>query len=1189
MKHLGEMIGLLKIIAKKTGLLSVLLPVFVLGQSLVLNEVVSSNHGSAYDEDGDTPDWIELFNPGSSVVDLAGYGISDDYSDPFQFTFLDGSLSPDGHLLIFASEKDRQGAALNWNPVIRAGEDWKYFPGSSEPQNSWNSLSFADGSWQTGPTGIGYGDNDDATVIGPTLSLYMRKTFLVTDPGSVQSLMFHMDVDDGYIAYLNGVEFARQNMGAPGTFKSYQAVSDTYTEPLLPQNIDLSPILINAPELVAGYNVLAIQVHNQSTGSSDMTALPFLTLGQFVSTGESLPDYLIIPGDQQIHTNFKLSNSGESLYLSNPDGVLVDSLVFPALTADLSYGCEPDGSESYHYFVNSTPGSPNTGGFAQLALAAIPSLLPGFYSGSRAVDFAVPPDGSIYRYTLDGSRPDNASALYSGPIVLNQTSILRVRVSSPDGLHQHYSTFSYFINEPHEMSVMSLTFDPGAFFDNDTGIYVMGDGADQNFPYFGSNFWEDWERSIHIEYFEDAQDLSFSAPGGVKIFGGWSRGNAQRSLSLFARSSYGENEFEYPFFAERDYDKFQSLVLRNAGNDWQDSGYRDVFMNSLVADRDIDRQSYHPVEVYLNGEYWGIYNLREKISEHMLSSMWDIDSDDLDLLEIDGSVVHGSNGQYQDLISYVGSHTLSSDTDFEYVRDRVDLTNFIEYQFSEIYFDNQDWPGNNIKFWKSHEPGGRWRWILYDTDFGFGIWGPNNYQRNTLAFATNPNGPSWPNPPWSTLLLRKFLNNVSFKHEFILKGSDMLNTNFLPEVVTEKLTIARNAIQSGVIDHFARWNQNNIGHWNSEFEVMENFGELRPTYLRSHMRSKFGLPQEQPLTIQVEPENAGVIRVHSLTPRELPWTGYYFPNVPLDIEAIAASGFEFSYWETHPSEDATLLLNLSSPLNLTAVFTALPGGDAGIVINEINYNSESATDCKDWLELYNATTVSINLNGWYLTDSNDDNQFQIGNISLQPTGFIIVSSDSLAFRAIHGMGARIAGDLGFNFSNAGEHISIFDPLGNLVDSLSFDDEAPWPPQADGTGATLELIHPSLDNGLSESWAASEGLGTPGVQNSRYEVPAGTIETEIPHALRIESAYPNPFNAQISISLTLELNTESRIQIFDLRGALIRDTFIPAVSPGQYTFVWDGKTNLGLECASGVYILRIAQASRSKSVKVALLR
>ncbi|NQV50150.1 MAG: CotH kinase family protein [Candidatus Marinimicrobia bacterium] len=1183
------MIDILKIMVKGSGILSVLCPVIVLGQALVINEVVSSNHSSAFDEDGDTPDWIELYNPGSSAVDLNGYGISDDSSDPFQFTFRDGSLPPAGHLLIFASEKDRQGAAINWNPAITAGDDWKYFPGSSEPQSSWNSLSFADGSWQTGPTGIGYGDNDDATVIGPTLSLYMRKTFLVADPGSVQSLMFHMDVDDGYIAYLNGVEFARQNMGAPGTFKSYQAVSDSYTEPLLPQNIDLSPILINDPDLVPGYNVLAIQVHNQSSSSSDLTALPFLSLGQFESTGESLPEYLIIPGDQQIHTNFKLSSSGEHIYLSNPEGVLVDSLVCPALTADLSYGCEPDGSEAYHFFLNPTPGSQNSGGFAQLAIAAVPSLEPGFYSGSRAVDFVVPPDGSLYYYTLDGSRPDNTSSLYSGPIVLNQTSILRVRVNSPDGLHHHYSTFSYFIDEPHEMSVMSLTFDPGAFFDNDTGIYVMGAGADQNFPYFGSNFWEDWEQPLHIEYFEDAQDLSFSAPGGVKIFGGWSRGNAQRSLSLFARGSYGVSEFEYPFFAERDYDKFQSLVLRNAGNDWQESGYRDVFMNSLIADRAIDRQAYHPVEVYFNGDYWGVYNLREKISEHMLASLWDIDSDELDLLEFGGSVVHGSNGQYQDLLSFVNSHTLNSDTDFEYVRDRVDLTNFIEYQIAQIYFDNQDWPGNNIKFWKSREPSGRWRWIIYDTDFGFGIWGPNNYQNNTLAFATNPNGPDWPNPPWSTLLLRKFLNNVSFKHEFILKASDMLNTNFLPARVTEKLSSARSAIYSGMSDHFARWNHNNFSHWYDEFAVMQNFGEQRPSYMRSHMRSKFGLPQEQPLTIQVQPENAGVIRVHSVIPRELPWTGYYFPLVPLDVEAISASGYEFSHWENLPSDDVLLVLNMSSPLNLTAVFTALPGGNAGIVINEINYNSDSASDSKDWLELYNATTVPINLTGWYLSDSNDDNRFQLGNVSLEPDGFLVVSSDSLAFRLVHGSTPRIVGDLGFNFSNAGELVRIFDPLGNLVDSLSYDDEAPWPALADGSGATLELVHPSLDNGLSESWAASEGVGTPGGQNSRYLDPASAIEAENPTVLKIQRAYPNPFNAQISISLGLHLNVESRIQIFDLRGALVRDSFIPAVAAGQYTFVWDGKTNMGRDCASGMYIVRVSQSALSNSMKIALLR
>ncbi len=1180
--------NVLRLITLKLGILLLLSPLLALGQTLVINEVVSSNGNSAEDEDGDSPDWIELYNAGSSAVDLAGYGLSDD-DDPFKWTFASGSLAASQHLIVFASDKDRQSSSQNWESIITAGDEWRYFVGVSEPLNTWNTNAFNDDIWETGPTGIGYGDNDDATVIANTLSLYMRKSFDIADLAAVQDILFHIDVDDGYIAYLNGEEFARQNMGAPGTYASHEATTDDYTEPLLPQNIDLSPVFVDLSLLQAGNNVLAIQVHNSGTNSSDMTALPFLTVGQSAPATSTPPDYLILPGERQFHTNFKISSTGERLQLTTPSGVVMDTVEVPELSADLAYGRESDGADTFHYFSQPTPGEANVGGFVHLAFPAVPTTTPGFYSAAIAIEIEPQDEGTFYRYTTDGSKPNNSSSLYSPPIMLSSSTILRVRSTTSDGLHHAFASFSYFINQLHDMPVISLIAEHDDFFDNDSGIYVMGDNAEGNFPHFGSNFWEDWERPIHIEYFEDAQELSYSAPGGVKIFGGWSRGNAQRSLSLFARGRYGASEFKYPFFSEREYDEFQSLVLRNSGNDWQQSGYRDVFMTSLVADLDIERQAAVPVEVYLNGDYWGIYNLREKTNEHMVASQAGIDKDDLDLLEINGTPVHGISDQYWELINYVNDHTLSSDTDFEYIRERVDIDNFIEYYFAQIYFDNQDWPGNNIKYWKSREPGGRWRWVLYDTDFGFGIWGPSNFTRNTLAFATDPNGPGWPNPPWSTLLLRKFLNNAAFKREFILKGSDLLNSNFLSDRVTAKLSTAKNAILLGVEDHFSRWNHNNMNNWNSEYAVMNNFGQERPAYMRNHMRSKFGLPQEQPLTVQVEPEGAGLIRVHSLTPSELPWTGQYFANVPLDVEAIAAAGYSFSHWENITTTEPELLLNMASPRTLTAVFVENPGDLAGIVINEINYNSADDSDSKDWLELYNSSEVAASLNGWSLRDSNEDNQFYLDGVTVEADGYLVLCHDTLAFRSVYGDTAIIIGDMDFNFNNGGEHLSLYDPLGSLVDSLSYDDEPPWPSQPDGSGATLELIHPDLDNGSSENWGASEGLGTPGGRNSRYTVPVAVEETQLPEELQLHAAFPNPFNASIAIPISLGSSEPFDIQVFDLRGALIRNELIAGVSSNRYTYFWDGRTNAGVESASGMYVIRVTQNQLSNSIKVALLR
>ena len=1166
-----------------------LLPLLSWGQGLVINEVVSSNQASAFDEDGDTPDWIELFQPGPGSMDLMGYGLSDDPANPFKWVFSDGSMGAGQHLLIFASEKDRQSLAYNWDPLITAGEIWHYLLGTNEPPSSWKSIAFNDDSWSTGPTGIGYGDNDDATIIATTLSFYMRKEFIISDPDDIQALIFHMDVDDGYIAYLNGQEFARQNMGLPGSFKAYNTGADQYTEPLLPYGLDLHPVTVDPGLLVSGTNVLAIQVHNSDINSSDLTALPFLTAGMADDETEPLPDYLILPGGQLMHTNFKLDNDGETLLLTAPGNLLIDSLTLPPLTADISFGRQTDGAPDFYYFNTPTPQAPNTGGFIQLAVAAQASPPPGFYTGSISVTLDLPGDGTIYRYTLDGSEPGAASSLYQTALTLTSTTILRVRSTSPDGVNHHFSTFSYFLNAQHQLPVMSLTFNPGSFFDNDTGIYVLGDHASSEFPYFGANFWEEWERAIHIEYFEDAQELSFAAPGGVQIFGGWSRGNAQRSLSLFARSGYGTGEFKFPFFEERAYDGYQALVLRNSGNDWQASGYRDVFMNDLVLDRNLEHQAFQPVEVYLNGSYWGIYNLREKINEHSIASMADLDPEELDLLDLNGIPIHGTSDQYAELVHYVETHTLGTDAEFEFVRERVDLEDFIDYQFAQIYFDNEDWPGNNIKFWKARGPSGRWRWILFDTDFGFGIWNQTAYAANTLNFALDANGPGWPNPPWSTLFLRKFMNNATFKREFILRGSDLLNWNFKPSTVSQKLVNRRDAMAPGIIHHFERWQHNTVNNWTWQFSVMETFGLQRPAYMRQHMQSRFGLPAPNTLTVQVDPPESGIIKIHSLTPREYPWSGIYFPTVPLDVSAIPAAGFTFSHWEGITSSDPDLLLNLQSSRTLMAVFTQNTGDESLMVINEINYHSSDDEDAKDWVELHNFSSTPVDLEGWYLSDADDANQYIIPELPLGPEGYLVITADSLAFRAIHGDGCRVVGDLGFNLSNGGELIRLFDPLGTLVDSLTYSDSDPWPVAPDGSGPTLELIHPALDNSQSQNWAASDGLGTPGGRNSRWSVPDGVREQLTPASLTLSQAFPNPFNSQVTLPIHLAQAGNYRLQIFDLRGARVLDRQLQGNGAGQYNYHWDGKNELGQDCSSGMYIVKVSQATLTRSLKLALVR
>ena len=454
-------------------------------------------------------------------------------------------------------------------------------------------------------------------------------------------------------------------------------------------------------------------------------------------------------------------------------------------------------------FVSPTPGDSNgeesvSGVLGELSFSHPagfydePSLFVGISSDDSEVE--------IY-YTLDGSEPNTDSYLYTSPIFIQGNKAVRAASYKSGWLKSPIKTATFILdNDSYGLPTIFLSTAPENFFDYYTGIYVMGPNASPDYPHFGANFWEDWEKPIYIEVVE-TNGTYFSSPAGVKIFGGWSRGQDQKSFSLFARGDYGASEFNYPLFPDSDIDSYQSFVLRNSGNDWNFTMLRDGYMTSLFDNIDLDHQAYRPMLVYLNGEFWGLYNLREKVNEHFIAGHHPVDPDELDLIEVQNAN-EGTTENYDQLISYVENSDMESSEVYDSLSKWIDIDNHINYNVAQIYIDNRDWPGNNIKYWRAHSENGLWRWILYDTDFGFGIpWMGLGYDFNTLEFATEPNGPGWPNPPWSTLLFRKLLENNNYKNRFINIFSDRLNTIFKTSYLTNRLDSLTSNIENIIPIH----------------------------------------------------------------------------------------------------------------------------------------------------------------------------------------------------------------------------------------------------------------------------------------------------------------------------------------------------------------------------------------------------
>ena len=1176
---------------------------FILGQIIQLNEVVSSNGDNLYDEDGDTPDWIEIYNPTSETVNLLGFGLSDDTEDFHKWVFPNININPNDFLVVFASEKNRSDIIHSWDAIIDWGDEWFYYPGNSAPTLNWQYPETDISFWSTGNSGFGYGDDDDNTNISQVISVYVRKDFLITDASNITKALFHLDYDDGYVAYINGVEFSRRNLGAPGSPVFYNTTTTALHEAEIYSGGFPEQVVIDLDQypLNNGVNTLAIEVHNYSSNSSDLSCIPFLTIGyNTMVQGTNNPNELMELPNSFLHTNFRISSSGETLVLSDENENVLDSVFTSTLETDMSLGRTLEGM-NWNIFSIPSPWESNdntafTGALNNLEF----SLESGFFNSTPLfLEINSADDSATIYFTTDGTEPNQLSFVYEEPILLFSTSVIRARSFLEGWIPSEIESKTYIYGQDYsnELPKIFITTDPNSFFDEDTGMYVHGTNYEQNFPYFGSNFWEDWERPIHFEI-REPDGSGYAANAGVKIFGGWSRAFPQKSLSIFARSHLGPSSFNYPLFPGSGINEYEAFVLRNSGNDWESTMMRDGFITSIADNLNIDHQRYRPALLFLNGEFWGIQNIREKVNEHFIASNHSIEPEHIDLLDIQGindeNIVHGTNADYQILLNYLDTQDINDPVVENALENWIDIESYMSYQAFQIFVDNRDWPGNNIKFWRDHRVGGKWRWILYDTDFGFSIWDSYAYTFNTLSFALDPYGPGWPNPPWSTFVFRKLMESNKFENIFINTYCDMLNTVFQPDFLTTHLDSISEAIENVIPIHRSKWYNNgnwpnSTVNWENRLSVMETFGNNRRSYAINHLRNEFDLPNLAQLTINISPAESGTIDLNTLNINEQSWSGYYFPGVPVKVNANQNSGYIFSHWLEFPDSSNVMQVYITNPSTLTAVFSPTELSPGNVVINEINYNSADDFNPGDWVELYNSGELDLDLSGWVFKDDNDDHGFTIPEeTTLINNSYLIIARDPNLFNANFQTTAQILGPFDFGLSAGGDEVRIFDHDGILKDSVSYDDSSPWPIEPDGNGPTLELVSPDLDNTLADSWISSQDFGSPGEENSAslaYE----NSKQILPEQNSLLKAYPNPFNGRISIPYQIARSEKLDIVIYDIVGNEIQKYPVNHSYPGKYNISWNAKNRLGQEVSTGVYFIKLSSTSIKSVEKIIFLK
>jgi hypothetical protein len=684
--------------------------------------------------------------------------------------------------------------------------------------------------------------------------------------------------------------------------------------------------------------------------------------GGLQNTGGAEEEPLYV--DPDIHVGFGVNKDGETLYLTHPDGVVIDTLHVPPLERNVTFGRLVDDPSVTAVLTDPTPGVFASQYARESDLPAAPPVFsrqPGFHTEHFALAIeSTDPNARIF-YTLDGSIPDESSFRYGEPIDIRDRSgepdrLALIRNTSTGFRLPQAAGFkgtvvravSYTAGRPrspvvtgtwfvaqqgrdrYTMPVISIATDDEGLFDYESGIYVLGQVADRwreqnpgrqmnggdpaNYNQRGKG----WSVVASIEIFDG--ESTTAAEARVRTLGGWSRANPVKSLRLDF-----DEPLECQLFPELPIDRFYSLVLRTSANDWETTLLRDAFFTSLAGDL-LETQASRPAVVFLNGEYWGIHNIRERMTTEYFESHFDIPAENVVVLENWDEVAEGRDPgrtSYAELMDTLWRHDLAEDDDYAYAQSVIDVDNYIDYMATQIYIANLDWPGNNVRFWQDIETGTLWRWILYDTDFGFdlynrsgGIW------NDTLAMVLDPTGPEWPNPPWATLLFRSLYANHDFRNEFLTRLCDFLNSRFRSDVVVREIESFAAQYRPEMAEHISRWRimGGNVDSWELNIRRMLAFAEGRPDALR-RMVIRDGHATGDSV-VRLDVPSGGSVQIASLEGIREAWSGVYFDGIPLSVLATPDRGYRFVRWEGDaPSSDATIEIVPAGDTVLRPVFT----------------------------------------------------------------------------------------------------------------------------------------------------------------------------------------------------------------------------------------------------------------------------
>ncbi|PCJ24339.1 MAG: hypothetical protein COA97_10075 [Flavobacteriales bacterium] len=905
-----------------------------------------------------------------------------------------------------------------------------------------------------------------------------------------------------------------------------------------------------------------------------------------------------IAGGSQIHTSFKWTQTKpEKIILSDASGTIIDSLTIIPNQHLHSRGRTTDGSATWSIFTNPTPNGSNSGAMQEYATTPSLSVQAGFYTSAQSVTITTPDPNITIRYTINGFEPTVASTTYSGPINISSTTVLRVKCfSSTSTIPASFiETNTYFINSSHTVPVVSICGDDVATLLGGTQIEPVG----------------------AIEYFDVTGIMQTEGQGIFDKHGNDSWAYSQRGVDFTMKDQFGYNyALKNQLFANKSRTKYQKIILKAGASDnypfegSPNSNYngelggahiRDSYVQALSQQGNLhlDERTHQSCILYMNGQYWGVYEIREKVDDsdfldyyYDQDEQWVNSPNYIQYLKTWGGTwekygAPNAQNDWDALVNFVTSNNMAIQANFDYVTSQYKWKSLVDYFVLNSYILNQDMLNWNTSWWRGLDTNGsklKWRYSLWDMDATF-----NHYTNYTGIPSSNPNADpcnidNLPNPGGQghTVILNALMNNPTFEQYYISRYIDLSNTTFKCTNMIAVLDSLINIITPEMPGQIARWG-GSMAQWTQNVQDMRDFINDRCAAMNTGLVNCYNVTGPYPLKVNVNPPNSGDAKINSITPNNYVYSGSYFGNIDILLKATANTGYMFDRWEVFNHTLDSVITNDENSLQITqsdsivAHFIIIgdtvqltfnvdvPGG-GNIVIDGFTPPSYSYSSYYPETSVLNLVAIpqpgylfinwTSNSTPFVVTSTDPNVTITVDLVDSIVAHFAIIDTFDIEFRVSPVLMGEVEID-----SN-----SVFDDLTSTSVTKRY-----------MTGVTVDLRETPISNFLFDRWGSNFHTLSPSILSSNvsFIVSGNDVIT----AYYIEEVFPPPKGAQVPTAFSP--NGDGNNDILYVYGGQIESLIFEIYDRwGEKVFSssspdkgWDGNFK-GKKAVSGVYVYKL---------------